>query len=121
RKSASRGEPLFVASGVRTLLRPVSLLAPLHGSDRIAPAIGDFYIWASGRSVALPTSRDNYNSDWTPLLAGLSPAGMAASLAAPDQLWLTQASSRRSFRRQSWVSSSCAMQRSGSAKRKRIC
>jgi hypothetical protein len=24
----------------------------------------------------------NYNSDWTPLLAGLSPAGMAASLAA---------------------------------------
>jgi len=26
-----------------------------------------------------------YNSDWTPLLAGLSPAGMAASLAAPDR------------------------------------
>src|SRR5262249_61121403 len=41
---------------------------PLHGSDRIAPAIGDFYIWASGRSVALPTSRDNYNSDWTPCM-----------------------------------------------------
>ena len=57
---------------------------PLHGSDRIAPAIGDFYIWASGRSVALPTSRDNCNRDWTPLLAELSPAGMAASLAAPD-------------------------------------
>jgi len=75
----------FVASVVRTLLRPASLFAPLNGSDRIAPAIGDFYIWASGRSVALPTSRDNYNSDWTPLLAGLSPAGMAASLAAPDQ------------------------------------
>jgi hypothetical protein len=26
----------------------------------------------------------DYNSDWTPLLAGLAPAGMAASLAAPD-------------------------------------
>ena len=36
-------EPHFVASMVRTLLRPVSLLAPLYGSDRITPAIGDFY------------------------------------------------------------------------------
>src|SRR3954470_12776189 len=26
----------------------------------------------------------HYGSNWTPLLAGLSPAGMAASLAAPD-------------------------------------
>jgi hypothetical protein len=67
---------------VRTLLRPVSLLAPLNGSDQITPAIGDFYIWASGGSVALPAARYDYNSDWTPLLTGLSPAGMAASLAA---------------------------------------
>ena len=67
---------------VRTLLRPVSLLAPLYGPDQITPAIGDFYVWASGGSVALPTARYGYNSDWTPLLAGLSPAGMAASLAA---------------------------------------
>src|SRR6516164_10955181 len=37
----TRGE-LFEASVVRTLLRPVSLLAPLNGSDRIAPAIGVF-------------------------------------------------------------------------------
>src|SRR6266567_1887378 len=29
-----------------------------------------------------PVAGYNYNSDWTPLLAGLSPAGMAASLAA---------------------------------------
>jgi hypothetical protein len=68
---------------VRTLLRPASLLAPLYGSDRITPAIGDFYVWASSGSVTLPTARYDYNSDWTPLLAGLSPAGMAASFAAP--------------------------------------
>ena len=71
-----------MASVVRTLLRPASLLAPLNGSDRIAPAIGDFYIWASGGSVTLPAARYDYNSDWSPLLAGLSPAGIAASLAA---------------------------------------
>ena len=34
--------------------------------------------------LALPVAGYNYNSDWTPLLAGLSPAGMAASLAAPE-------------------------------------
>src|SRR4051794_12508764 len=45
---------------------------------------GDFYIQASGGSVALPAAGYDYNSNWTPLLAGLSPAGMAASLAAPD-------------------------------------
>ena len=77
----TRGED-FGASVVRTLLRPVRLLAPLYGSDRTAPAIGDFYIWASDGSVTLPAARYDYNSDWTPLLAGLSPAGMAASLAA---------------------------------------
>ena len=73
----------FEVSVVRTLLRPASLLAPLNGSDRIAPAIGDVYVWASSRSVTLPAPRYDYNSDWTPLLAGLTPAGMAASLAAP--------------------------------------
>ena len=43
-----------------------------------------FYFQASNGSVALPVAGYNYNSDWTPLLAGLSPARMAASLAAPD-------------------------------------
>jgi hypothetical protein len=57
---------------------------PLYGSDRIAPAIGGFYFWASGRSVTLPTSRYDYSSDWTPLLVRLSLTGMAASLAAPE-------------------------------------
>jgi hypothetical protein len=59
------------------------LLAPLNGSDQIAPAIGGFYFWASGRSVTLPASRYNYSSDWTPLLVRLSLTGMAARLAAP--------------------------------------
>ena len=74
----------FVASVVRTLLRPASLLAPLYGSDRIAPAIGDFYFQAFNGSVTLLVAGYDYSSGWTPLLAGLSPAGMAASLAAPD-------------------------------------
>ena len=46
------------------------------------PAIGDFYFQAFNGSVSLSVAGYNYNSDWTPLLAGLSPAGMAASLAA---------------------------------------
>src|SRR3954468_5718046 len=75
---------VFEASLVRQLLRPVRLLAPLDGSDRVSPATGGFYIQASGGSVPLPAAGYDYNSNWTPLLAGLSPAGMAASLAAPD-------------------------------------
>src|SRR6266516_569137 len=43
-----------------------------------------FYFQATNGSVALPAAGYNYNSDWTPLLAGLAPAGMAASLAAPE-------------------------------------
>ena len=46
------------------------------------PALGGFYFQAFNGSVALPVAGYDYNSDWTPLLAGLSPAGMAASLAA---------------------------------------
>src|SRR4051794_18473964 len=60
--------------------------------DRVSPATGGFYIQASDGSVTLPVAGYDYNSTgllcwrehWTPLLAGLSPAGMAASLAAPD-------------------------------------
>ena len=89
---------------VRTLLRPVSLLAPPNGSDQITPAIGDFYIWASGGSVALPAARYDYNSDWTPLLTGLSPAGMAASLAALE--WCSQATGVLSFSRKALLSGS---------------
>src|SRR5262245_57439694 len=45
-------------------------------------ANGGFCFQAFDRSVALPVAGYNYNSVWTPLLAGLSPAGMAASVAA---------------------------------------
>ena len=62
-------------------LRPVRLLAPLHGSDRLPGQRGLLHPgFQRGRRVA----GYDYNSDWTPLLAGLSPAGMAASLAAPE-------------------------------------
>src|SRR5262249_47282802 len=46
------------------------------------PANGGFYFQALDGSVTLPVAGYNYNSVWTPLLTGLSPAGMAASLAA---------------------------------------
>jgi hypothetical protein len=54
-----------------------SVHPPRRGS-----ALGSFYFQASNGSVVLPVAGYDYNRDWTPLLAGLSPAGMAASLAA---------------------------------------
>jgi hypothetical protein len=45
-------------------------------------AVGDLYFQASNGSVALPVAGYDYSIDWTPLLAGFAPAGMAASLAA---------------------------------------
>src|SRR3954464_656054 len=77
--------PVFRGFTGSPLLRPVRLLPPLDGSDRVSPATGGFYIQASGGTVALPAAGYDYNSNWTPLLAGLSPAGTAASLAAPDR------------------------------------
>ena len=47
------------------------------------PANGTFYVQAFSGSVALPAAGYDYSIDWTPMLAGLSPAGMAARLAAP--------------------------------------
>src|SRR6516165_5064701 len=46
------------------------------------PANGAFYIQAFNGSVALPAVGYDYNIDWTPMLVGLSPTRMAASLAA---------------------------------------
>ena len=48
----------------------------------LRPATGSFYFQAFGASVTLPAAGYNYSSDWTPLLAGLAPAGMTASFAA---------------------------------------
>jgi len=45
-------------------LRPARLLAPLHGSDWDAPALGDFYFQAFDGSVSLPVAGYNYNSGW---------------------------------------------------------
>src|SRR5215510_14680097 len=52
-------------------------------------------------SVALPAARYDYNSDWTPLLAGLSPAGMAASLAALE--WRSKTPNILAFSREAHV------------------
>jgi hypothetical protein len=52
------------------------------------PAAEDFYIQASNRLVTLPAAGYDYSIDWTPMLAGLSPAGMAARLAAHDPVTL---------------------------------
>jgi hypothetical protein len=46
------------------------------------PANGGFTSSISTGRLSFPLLDMTYNSDWTPLLAGLSPAGMAASLAA---------------------------------------
>src|SRR5207244_10107469 len=58
--------------------------SPLTDQTGTRPATGSFYFQAFNGSVFLPVAGYNYNSDWTPLLAGFSPAGMAASFAAPD-------------------------------------
>ncbi len=45
---------------------------------------GGFYIRACDGSVTLTVAGYHDDSHWTPLSAGLSPAGIAASVAAPD-------------------------------------
>src|SRR6516225_9003628 len=60
------------------------------------PAIGAFYFQASNGSVALSVAGYDYSIDWTPTLAGLSPAGMTARLAAQHPLSCTDRSARSS-------------------------
>src|SRR5215472_12929584 len=64
---------------------PPGCSPPFDGSDQVSPAPEGFYFQASGSLVTLTAAGYNYNIDWTPLLAGLAPARMAASLAAPDR------------------------------------
>ena len=78
-------------------------------------AVGDFYYQASNGSVALPVAGYNYNSDWTPLLVGLAPTGMAASLAAQlvedgklRHLFEASFNSRGSFRQRRLVQATSA-------------
>jgi hypothetical protein len=86
RHSRESRNPFHAGHGFRgysgsRLLRPARLLAPCTDLTGL-PANGAFYFQAFNGSVVLPAVGYDYNSDWTPLLAGLSPAGMAASLAA---------------------------------------
>jgi hypothetical protein len=53
------------------------------GSDQVSLADRDFYVRASDGSVTLPAAGYNYGGNWVIPPAGLSPAGLAASLAAP--------------------------------------
>jgi hypothetical protein len=81
-QSVSRGARISGLPGSRICYGLPSCpvrIRPMHSAPE------GFYFQASNGSVALPVAGYDYNSDWTPLLAGLSPAGMAASLAAPDR------------------------------------
>jgi len=61
------------------LLRPARLLAPLHGSDQFPSQRG---LLLPGFQRDRPVAGYDYSIDWTPMLAGLSPARMTARLAA---------------------------------------
>jgi hypothetical protein len=71
------------------------------------PANGGFYFQAFSGSVALSAAGYDYNSVWTPLLAGLSPAGMAASLAALVRPCSCPASASRNASTPIWISHGC--------------
>src|SRR6202043_3430763 len=89
-----RGFPIHAFATACQVARSPVRIRP----TRSAP--GSFYFQASNGSVALPVAGYDYNSDWTPLLAGLSPARMAASLAAPDpDLTLSRHPARATARR----------------------
>jgi hypothetical protein len=48
----------------------------------LLPATGGFYFQAFDGSVTLSAAGYDYDIDWTPMSAGLAPAGIAASFAA---------------------------------------
>src|SRR3979411_3130719 len=73
-----RGFPIYAFATAYQVARSPVRIRPIRS------ALESFYFQASNRSVALPVAGYDYNSDWTPLLAGLSPAGMASRLAPPD-------------------------------------
>jgi hypothetical protein len=74
----------FEASTVRTFATACQFARP---PVRIRPTSRPSGTFTSRLPTGwLPVAGYDYNSDWTPLLVGLSPTGMAASLAAPDLL-----------------------------------
>src|ERR1700687_5324043 len=74
----------FGASRFTHLLRPAKLLAPLYGSDRHARPSRAFTSRLPTDRLPSPLLDMTTTATGTPLLAGLSPARMAASLAAPE-------------------------------------
>jgi hypothetical protein len=70
----------FGATWFTHLLRPARLLAPQYGSDHLRGQRG---LLLPGFQRVRPVAGYDCSSDWTLLLAGLSPARMTASLAAP--------------------------------------
>src|SRR6516165_6392019 len=71
----------FVASLVHNCYGLPDCLPPWTDLTGIL-STGDFYFQASDGLVALPAAGYDYDIDWTPMSAGLAPAGMAASFAA---------------------------------------
>ena len=51
----------------------------LSQGQGLLPATGDFYFQAFDDSVSIPYAGYDYDIDWTPMSAGLAPAGMAAT------------------------------------------
>jgi hypothetical protein len=72
----------FGASTVRTLATACQFARPPARIRPVSQPSGTFTSRLPDGSVTLSAAGYNYNSDWTPLLAGFSPAEMAASLAA---------------------------------------
>jgi hypothetical protein len=65
---------------VHTFATACQIACPPDGSDHLRGQRG---LLLPGFQRNGPVAGYNYSSDWTPLLTGLSPARMAASLAAP--------------------------------------
>jgi hypothetical protein len=79
--------PQSVSRGARIsgfLIHVLPSCSPANTDQTDASAPEGFYFQAPNGLVALPVFGHIYNGDWTPLLAGLSPTGMAASLATPE-------------------------------------
>jgi len=74
--------PHFGASLVRSCYGLLGCSSPWTDQTRTLPASGDFYFQAFDELVTLLIAGYNYGSHWTPLPAGLSPAGITASFAA---------------------------------------
>ena len=90
----------FVASLVHSCYGLPDCSPPLVGSDRdCSPPPEAFTSRLPAGSVALTAAGYDYDIDWTPMSAGLAPAGTAASFAAPgwvEPLRETQRTARAS-------------------------